>query len=412
MILGNYTTTGDPVELSDVDRRQHLYAIGQTGTGKTTWLLSLMAQDFATRRGFCFIDKHGDAAKAISDSSPVPHLYWKPADLSHIVGLNPLENVPPDDRWRVTADIVSIFSDIWKLGPETPRLLYYLRAAVRLLLDTPCTTLLDIRRVLSDDNYRSKLLRKCGDRETRQTWTEFTAKSDKDQTIEIASLQNKVAALADPLPLRYVIGQPTSTINIRKLMDSGTSLVVDLSDMGDEPARLLGALLVSSFARAAEARSSQAEGLRKDYTLYVDEFQNFASLAFGRILSEARKWRLSLSLAHQFISQLPEELQHAILGNCGTIVSFRVGAADAPIISRAIDAPEQDLKDMGRGEAWVRLLEGGMPTDAHRMTTRKVDLPTGHLKSAIKNTRASFSRSRKDVEKMLIPHPQQRSSIW
>ena len=174
------------------------------------------------------------------------------------------------------------------MGPETPRLLYYLRASLRLLLDSSSSTLLDIRRVLSDENYRPRLLKRCGDSQTKATWSEYNAKREKYRTVEIASLQNKVAALADPLPLRYVIGQPTSTINVRKLMDSGTTLVVDLSDMGDEPARLLGALLVSSFARAAEARANQAEELRKDYTMYVDEFQNFVSLAFGHPFRSAQ----------------------------------------------------------------------------------------------------------------------------
>ncbi len=192
-----------------------------------------------------------------------------------------------------------------------------------------------------------------------------------------------------------------STLNIRKIMDEGQVLILDLSGMGDEPARLLVALVVSAFAQAAESRSGQREEERHDYTLYVDEFQNFATLAFARILSEARKWRLSLCLAHQFVSQLSDELQDAVLGNCGTVVSFRIGATDAPIIARAIDAPEQDLKDLGRGEAWVRVLCEGRPKEARRMTTRKVSPRSGHLKSAIRNTQHNYARPRRLVEEML-----------
>lgn len=397
--LGTHTSSGNIIALSDTDRRQHLYAIGQTGTGKTTWLLSLMAQDLAAGRGFCFIDKHGDAAKQIADSAPV--IYWKPSDLSHPVALNLLQSVAPDERWRVTADIVSVFSDIWDLGEHTPRLIYYLRAAVRLLLDTPGTTLLDIRRVLSDEGYRSRSLKNCRDKETRQTWREFEGKDARQQAQEIGAVQNKVAALGDPLPLRYVIGQATSTLNVRKIMDSGKVLVVDLSDMGDEPAHLLGALLISAFSQAAEARSKQAEHERRDYTLYIDEFQNFSSRSFVKILSEARKWRLSLCLAHQFTSQLPEEIRDAVLGNCGTVVSFRVGANDAPIIARAIDAPEENLKELGQGETWARPLVDGAPYDAVRMTVWRSKLATGYLRSSITMTRQRYARSRSLVDKPL-----------
>ena len=303
-LLGYRIANNEAITVADPDWRQHVYAIGGTGAGKTTWPESLMAADLTAGRGFCYLDKHGDSAKRIADSSPQPLIYWQPSELSHVIGLNPLFNVPPDERWRVTANIVSVFADIWELGEHTPRLTYYLRAAVRLLLDTPGTTLLDIRRLLSDSKYRATLLRKCGDAETRQTWEEFDAKSGTQRTQEIGSLQNKVAALAYALPLRLILGQPTSTINIRRIIDNGTFMVVDLSGLGDEPARLLGALIVSQFTQAAESRSMSAERERRDYTLVVDEFQNFASLAFARILSEARKWRLSIVLAHQFIGQI------------------------------------------------------------------------------------------------------------
>jgi hypothetical protein len=166
--------------------QQHSYIIGATRSDKTNYMLSQLEGAFA------FIDKHGDAARQIADSMPC--LYWRPADLNHIVAFNPLQGVHPDQRWKVTADIVSIFSDIWKLGPETPRLLYYLRAALRLLLDTSNTTLLDVPRVLTDDSYRNGLLRACGDPETRQTWTEFSGKKEQQQAQEIGSLRNKIAA--------------------------------------------------------------------------------------------------------------------------------------------------------------------------------------------------------------------------
>jgi hypothetical protein len=406
-ILGYRTANGEAVTVADRDWLQHVYAIGGTGAGKTTWLESLMAEDLAARRGFCYVDKHGDSAKRIADSSPQPLIYWKPADLSYVIGLNPLHNVPPDERWKVTANIVSVFSDIWELGEHTPRLTYYLRAAVRLLLDTHGTTLLDIRRVLSDDAFRRRLLKKCHDAETRQTWREFEEKDARQQAQEIGSVQNKVAALADALPLRLVLGQQTSTVNIRRIIDKGTVMVCNLSGLGEEPSRLLGALLVSSFAQAAEARSEIADAERRDYTLYIDEFQNFASLAFAKILSEARKWHLSIVLCHQFIGQISEKgLHEAVLGNCGTLVSFRVGAEDTPRLALALDAPASELATLSRGQAYVRTLRDGQPTVARPMEIEMATLGTGRLAAAIANTRANFSRPRKLAEKQDAPQRQ------
>jgi hypothetical protein len=404
--LGYRSANGEPITVAAHDWRHHAYAIGGTGAGKTTWLESLIAADLAAGRGFCYLDKHGDSAKRIADSSPQPLLYWRPTDLSYVVGLNPLHNVPPDERWRVTANVVSVFADIWDLGEHTPRLTYYLRAAIRLLLDTHGTTLLDIRRVLSDPRYRTSLCRKCRDPETRMTWREFDAKSETQKAQEIGSLQNKVAALADALPLRLILGQNTSTIHIRGIIDSGLPMVCDLSGLGDEPARLLGALIVSQFGQAAESRADVGEEARRDYTLYIDEFQNFASLAFARILSEARKWRLSIVLAHQFIGQIADKgLHEAVLGNCGTIVSFRVGAEDAPIIGRAIGAPANALTTLTRGHAYVRTLIDGQPTNAYPMVAEPAQLRTGRLAKTIAHTNANFARPRALVERREPPKP-------
>jgi DNA helicase HerA-like ATPase len=229
-------------------------------------------------------------------------------------------------------------------------------------------------------------------------------KDSRQQAQEIGSLQNKVAALADALPSRLIMGQQTPTISIRRIIDSGAVLVVDLSGIGEEPARLLDALLVSQFAQAAEARADTAESERRDYTLYIDEFQNFASLAFAKILSEARKWHLLIELAHQFIAQISENgLHEAVLGNFGTVVSFRIGAEDARIISKAIAAPEDDLMTLPRGHAYVRTLRDRQPTLTRPMRTERAELGTGRLAAQIRNTRANFSRSKKLAERKNAP---------
>lgn len=369
----------------------HIDIIGATRSGKTNYILSQL------EGAFCFIDKHGDAARQIADSMPC--IYWRPADLSHCIGLNPLQNVPPDQRYLVTAQIAAIFSDIWKLGWETPRLLYYLRASIRLALDTPGTTLLDIRPILTDDTYRARLVRKCTDKETVQTWVEFNAKKENQQAIEIGSLQNKVAALADPLPLRYVLGQPTSTIDFAKILNDGSPLVVDLSDIGDEPAAILGAVIINAFRQAADTTRN-----KNPYRLVIDECQNFGTHVLDTILSESGKRELWLTLAHQFVSQLDERLWHSILANCSTLVSFRVGANDAPLVGKALDWTAQDLQNQGRGVARFVTLVNGKPSQATLLKTEKVNLATGHLTKNIRNTRANFSRPR-----ALVEHPRSRT---
>lgn len=339
------------------------------------------------------LDKHGTLAREIANSRSC--IFWRPADLRFPIGLNPLNNVHPDLRWKVTADVVSIFSDVWKLGPETPRLLYYLRAAVRLLLDTPASSLIDIRRVLSEAPFRARLLHKCNDRETRRTFLELEAKKPEQQAMEIGSLLNKVAALADPLPLRYTLGQST-TLHIDKILERGTPLVVDLSGLGDEPASLLGALIINSFKQAAEAASDPQE-----YDLFIDEFAAFGSSAIASILSEARKWKLNLTVAHQFLTQLSVEVRDAVWGNCSTLISFRVGAEDAPIVARAIGTHPQTLTDLSVGHAYYNTIVNGETTGAKPWHVEPVSLPGGFLEGNKNWTAANFARPRALVEKKL-----------
>jgi hypothetical protein len=259
--------------------------------------------------------------------------------------------------------------------------------------------------VLSNDSYRASLLRKCTDKESRQTWDEFSQKKEQLQAQEISSLQNKVAALADPLPLRYILGQATSTIDLSKIIEKCTPLVLDLSDLGDEPAAILGAIVINQFKQAAEK-------VQKPYDLFIDEFQNFGTSIISTILSESGKFGLQLTLAHQFISQLDPEIRDAVLGNCSTIISFRVGAEDAPTIAKALDWDAQDLQDLPLGRARMRTLYRGRPTSAMLMETEKVELPTGHLAANVRHTRASYSRPRPLVEARGKPKPSRRRTAW
>jgi hypothetical protein len=338
--LGHRTNIGAPLSLSESERRRHIYLAGKTGTGKSTLLLNLMLQDLAAGRGFALIDPHGDLAQTVADCIPPERIadtiYVDPLDETHAVGFNPLQRVPESARPLAAEHFVStlkaIYPDSW--GPNLDDILYN---AVRLLLDAPGSTLLGIRHLLINRNYRAKLLRYCADREIRAFWEGYwEGKAPKQQAEEMRSTLNKVGRFnADPV-LRAMLGQSRSTIDIPAIMNSGKVLIVNLSKgrLGDKPAQLIGASLVSAFAQAAETRTTIPESERRDFTLYVDEFQNYASLSFGTILSEARKWRLNLVLANQFLAQQP--LRDAVLGNIGTLVVFRVGSSDATILARRV----------------------------------------------------------------------------
>jgi hypothetical protein len=352
--------------------------------------------------GLCFIDIHGATARAIADHAKRAVVYWKPSELDFIVGLNPLRNVPPDQRWMVADAIASGFVDIWNLGEHTPRLMNYLKAALMLLLENPGSTLLDIRPLLMDERKRKSL--QCTDSQVRTFWADFDKKEKRQQMTEIESLLNKVDALTLPLPLRFILGQRISTLDIKRLMDTNGVLLVDLSGMGTDPARHLGAFIISQCRLAAASRDTltdaQLEAL-PSFTLYIDEFEKFIQNSLPDMFSEVRKWKMALVVGHQFMSQLEDKLQDAIVDNVGTIVSFRVGTKSAPIIASAIDTAEQNIKDLGRGNAWVRLSHEGQPSGAIRINTSKARLRTGRMPAAIRNTRASYSRPRSVVERML-----------
>jgi len=406
--LGHRLTIDVPLSLSESERRRHIYLAGKTGTGKSTLLLNLMLQDLAARRGFALIDPHGDLAQTVADTVPPERIadtiYVDPLDETHAVGFNPLQRVPESTRPLAAEHFVSamkaIYPDSW--GPNLDDILYN---ATRLLLDAPGSTLLGIRHLLINRGYREKLLRYCADREIRAFWEGYwEGKPPKQQTEEMRSTLNKVSRFnADPV-LRATLGQSRATIDIPAIMDSGKVLIVNLAKgrLGDKPAQLIGASLVSAFAQAAETRATIPESERRDFTLYVDEFQNFASLSFGTILSEARKWRLNLVLANQFLAQLPQALRDAVLGNVGTLVTFRVGASDATILAAELGIDNAAaLTDTPNFEAWVKLLRNGVPADAIPIRTLPASVAGGRLPAVVSRTRARYGQPRHKVEQAI-----------
>lgn len=404
-ILGTLAS-GEPVPLLLPDRRRHLYLCGMTGTGKTGLLLSLMRADLMSGAGFCFLDPHGDASLAITAATPPSRvnqvIYLDPSDPTHTFAHNPLANVAEAERATSAANLISAFKNIWGHS-WGPRLEHVLSNTFRLLLDNKDQSLIAVPRLYADADFRKRLLKNCIDPVVRFYWIyEFEALDARLRAETLSPIQNKIGVLlANPF-IRSVLCQSASTIDIADVMNTGKVLIVNLSkgNLGTEPAHLLGALLVTAVSQTAEARRNVAEDDRRDFTMYVDEFQNFATDSFASILSESRKWRLALVAANQHVSQLSEELQRAVFGNAGTIVAFRLGAIDAPIVAAELgmDNP-RNLSETSNLRAWVRLMRDGAPMDPHYLEMLPYPKrPPSRLHRVIARTRSRYMVPRPIVE--------------
>ena len=394
---------GRDLVLDDRTRRIHVALIGATGTGKSTLLSHMMRDDLAAGRGFALIDPHGDLAQDIAAATPQSRIndlvYFDPSDPAYAVGFNPLSS--PADPAVLTANIVAAFKHIWR-DSWGPRMEYILGNAIRLLLATPGSTLVSLQRLLVDDAYRATLLERCDDPVINLFWrTEFAGYSQKLRSEAIAPIQNKIGQLTASPTLRAIIGQ-RSTIDIPHIINTDKILIVNLSKrMGEEPSHLLGAFLVTAIAQAAEQRATIPEEKRRDFTLYVDEFQNFATDTFASILSEMRKWRLNLVVANQFMGQVPDILRQSILGNIGTLAVFRIGAEDGDLLARQLDFknPSQ-LSDTANHRAWVKTTFEGSPTSPQLVQTFPLQKSErSNFDAVVARTRARHGRLRVDVER-------------
>ncbi len=394
------------VGLSRAARARHVYIIGQTGTGKSTLLLNMLAQDLATGRGCALLDPHGDIAEAALSMLPTKrgdHLvYFDPADLEHPIGFNLLARLPEDHRPLVSDGVVAAFRAIW---PDFwgPRLEHIFAHAVRTLMDVPNATLLFLPRLLQDDVFRARCLVHVNDPVVLAFWNhEYAAYPPRFREEAIAPVLNKIGRVLMTPAIRNIIAQPKSTINLRFMMDDSRVLIANLSKgaLGEGPAHLLGALLVTAFAQAALSRRELPQIDRTPYHLFVDEFQSFATSGFGLILSEARKYGLTLTLAHQYLDQLPDRLREAVFGNVGSMIAFRVGSEDALQIARQLDLKNPSaLKELANYSAWTSLLEDGAPSESFRMSCFDAPEPFHTRANRLKkHSRIRFGRDRKFVE--------------
>lgn len=376
IIIGERYGWGDPQPfgISAVDERRHIYIIGKTGSGKTTLLRNLILQHIVRGDGVGVIDPHGDLAEELLNHIPprrADHLvYFNPGDIDFPIGLNLLTRVPPEERHLVASGVVSAFKGIWR-DSWGPRLEYILYNAVSALLDCENVTLLGVNRMLSDDRYRAGVIRQIKDPFIRAFWAEEYAGYDpRFRSEAIAPIQNKLGQfLLNPV-IRNVLGQVKAKVKIPFIMDHGRLIIANLSKgrLGHDKANLLGSLLTTQFQLGAMARSSLPEDERRDFHLLIDEFHNFSTDAFASILAEARKYRLCLTLSHQYIDQLTLPVRQAVFGNVGTLIAFRVGYADAEIMEKefARSFSAGALADLDRYEAVVKLLEGGANREPFR----------------------------------------------
>jgi|LakMenEpi03Aug12_release.lakeMendotaPanAssembly.Ray.scaffolds.fasta_scaffold01223_3 hypothetical protein len=349
------------------DRRRHMHIIGKTGMGKTSLLLNMAVSDIRNGSGFAFVDPHGDIADALLDYIPEDRIkdvvYFNPQDLDYPIAFNVLGDVPINQRHIVSDGLVGVFKKIWA-DSWGPRLEYILRNTILTLLENENSTLLDIMRILVDKNFRANIVYKMQDPVLKQFWlNEYDGYTDKLLVEAISPIQNKVGQFTSSPLIRNIIGQAKSSINLREIMDQKKILIMNLSKgaVGEGGAQLLGAMMITKMQLAAMSRVDIPEKDRQDFYAYIDEFQNFSTDSFAEILSEARKYRLSLILAHQYVEQLSDIVRGAVFGNVGTTIVFRIGAADAEFMEREFSPvlTIEDLVNLPKWKIYLKLMIDG-----------------------------------------------------
>ena len=390
------------------DRRLHMYIIGKTGTGKSTLMENMIIDDIVEGRGMAVVDPHGSLIQHVLEFIPASRLqdviYFNPADHDHPVGFNLLENVNPEQKNIVASGVVGIMEKIFGEVSWGPRLEYILRNVILALLEYPNSTFMGIMRLLTDNAYRRMVLNEVKDPVIRDFFiNEFEKYEPKFRTEAIAPIQNKVGQFLSASTIRNIVGQPKSTIDIRRIMDEGKILLADLSigKIGEDNSALLGSMLITKIQLAAMGRVDVAEDERRDFYLYVDEFQNFATESFATILSEARKYRLNLAMANQYTAQMPEAVSNAVFGNVGTMVSFRVGAQDADVLVKEYEPifDSNDLVNLDNYQIYLKMAIDGVTVPAFSAGT----LPprtekTNLVDQIIANSRQMYSRPVEEVE--------------
>lgn len=385
------------------DRRKHVYIVGKTGTGKSTMIANMAINDMRNREGVAVVDPHGDLIDVLLEYVPSHRIndivYLDPMDERHAFHLNPFELKNDTHRELVASGIVSIFYKLYHYS-WGPRLEYILRNTILTLLYVPDSTLLQIPELLANEKYREKVVNRLEDRVLKNFWVnEFNKMSPQMKSESIMPILNKVGQFLSSKTVRNIVSSPHSTVDLEDIMNEGKIVLVNLSQgkIGEDNSALLGAMIITKIQLAVMNRVYQKEEERRDFYLYVDEFQNFATNSFVKILSEARKYRLNLTLANQYIGQIDEEVQNAIFGNAGTIVSFGVGATDARPLAREFGMvyKEEELVGLGNYQIVLKLSIDNHTSTPFSATT--LPLPRSHNSNREKVIRGSRERYYKKI---------------
>jgi CxxC-x17-CxxC domain-containing protein len=395
------------------DRRQHMYVLGKSGSGKSVLLGNMIVQNIWNGEGVCVVDPHGELVEGILASIPAHRVkdvvYFNPADTDYHIGFNVLEVDDPKYKHLVASGLMGIFTKIWA-NAWSARMEYILNNAILALGDTEGSTLLGIPRLLVDKDYRQMVVNNLKDPVIKAFWVhEYETWRDQYRNEAIAPIQNKVGQFLSTAMVRNVLGQPKSTINLFEMMNTGKIFLVNVSKgrIGEDNSALLGGMLITKLQLAAMERVRVPEEERKDFYLYVDEFQNFVTDSFASILSEARKYRLCLTLAHQYIAQLvtkdSEAVRDAVFGNVGTMIVFRVGAADADFLEKEFE-PEfmvQDMVNLPNYTIYLKLMVDGVtsrPFSAKTLPPYKIPVDQNVSEVIIESSRRLYARPREEVE--------------
>lgn len=376
-----YRGVSRDVYMGDDDRRRHIYIIGATGTGKTELLKSMIMQDIRAGKGICFMDPHGDAVEDLLKLIPPERaedvIYFRPSDTSRPMGLNLLEAKTEDQKHFVATSVINMMYKLFdphKTGIVGPRFEHAIRNAMLTVMVEPGSTFIEVMRVLTDASFVKELLPKVTDPIVRRYWTDQIAQTSDFHKSEVLDyITSKFGRFVTNKMIRNIIGQSTSSFSFRDVMDNGKILLINLAkgELSEENSNFLGLILIPRILMAAMSRTDTPEDQRRDFHLYVDEFQNFATPDFAVILSEARKYKLNLTVANQFIGQVEEEVKNAVFGNVGTKISFRVGVTDANYLQHEFSPSfgEEDLLNVHRYHAYVKTIVNNQPVTPFSMDT-------------------------------------------
>lgn len=389
------------------DRRRHMYVVGKTGMGKSVLLENMVLSDIYAGNGCCYVDPHGDTAERLIDFVPSWRIndvvYFNPADLDYPIGFNILEAVDERHKHLVAAGMMGVFKKIWE-NVWSARMEYILNNVILALLDNPGSTLLGINRMLSDEEYRNRMVSNVKDPIVKQFWVgEFASWDPKFAAEASSAIQNKIGQFLSASVIRNIVAQVKSTIDIRQIMDQEKIFIVNLSKgrIGEDASRLLGGMLITKIQLAAMERVDMPETERKDFYMYVDEFQNFAVESFAGILSEARKYRLCLTMAHQYIAQLSDEVREAVFGNVGSMITFRVGSPDAVFLEKEFEPRfmATDIVNLPKYNIYLKLLIDGVSSQPFSaVTLPPIAQRTSSAEKVIRVTRERYALARKEIE--------------